>query len=85
MAKRKPADDDLFSASPPAVKKEPVPEPPTPEPQRRKGKRVWLTNGFELPSGIDRTGLELGEPKPFRKFTVEALKKVGAVGIYRIA
>ena len=83
MAKRKDT-DDLFSQ--PAEKKEAEPPPPVvSEAPKRKGKREWLTNGFELPSGIDRSGLELGEPRAFGNFTVEALKKVGAMGIYRIA
>jgi hypothetical protein len=97
MAKRKDPtpSDDLFSA-PVARKKDPPtaapkakdPPPSVPvaaEPPKRKGKRVWLTNAFELPQGIDRTGLELGPPKAFRSFTVEALDRIGARGLYRIA
>ena len=86
MAKRKDT-SDLFSQ--PAEKKKAEPPPPPPpvvsEAPNRKGKREWLTNGFELPSGIDRSSLELGEPRAFGNFTVEALKKVGAMGIYQIA
>ena len=62
---------------------DPAPAPEAPPPLE-KGQLLWLTNAFELPSGIDQTTLRLGEPKPFRSLTIEYLKRAGAKGIYRV-
>jgi hypothetical protein len=50
-----------------------------------KGVRTWISNAFELPTGIDRRDLELGDPMPYGSFTTENLKAIGAVGLYRIS
>jgi hypothetical protein len=42
-----------------------------------------MANLPDLPSGIDRSGCDLGPPRPYQSFTVEALIALGAKGLYR--